>query len=581
MRTYGFVLPYARRYWHLYLAGLLLVPVSAASSLAVPYLTGECVKLLEATGEGARSLGELLAWIAAAAVASGLSLFAVRYLIIGASRHVEFDLRNRIFQHLHELDLSFYNEARTGDLMSRISTDVDRVRLLVGPVIMYSSRWLLMLAVGLPLMIAVSLPLTLLVMVPLSLITFAVRSIGPRVHREIFKAQEALADLSSLAQEDFSGIRVVKSFAQEDAEERRFADIARRYLQRNMGAVRISSWMLPVISAVSDLALISLLLVGGMLMLRSRIDYGDFVKFAGYQLALIWPMLSIGWVVNQYHRAGASVDRIRELLEARPRVTEPDRPVLPASGRIEGDLSIRGLSFGYGEHLILRDVSLDAPRGSTVAIVGRTGAGKTTVLNMIPRLLPTPEGTVFIDGVDVTRIPLETLRRSIGYVDQESFLFSRTVEENIAFGVDAVERERVLAASHLARFDKDIDQFPGGWEEMVGERGVTLSGGQKQRAALARALFVRPRILILDDAFSAVDTQTEEQILDGLREATRDLTVLIVSHRVSSVAHADRIYVLDEGRVAEEGTHEKLLHRGGIYAEIHRLQQLSDELDRY
>ena len=586
LNSLRFLLPFARPYLARYAVGVLLVPLSIATLLVIPWLTGQTIDLLRAGSAGAgaggglpEGLGALLAWIVVAAFGRGLTLLLVRWTVIGASRRVEFDLRNHLFRHLQSLDSEFYTHARTGDLMNRAAQDVERVRVLAGPIIMYSANTVFMLALALPLMLAVSWSLTLLLMVPLSLLTVAVRVIGPRVHQEVSKSQKTLSELASQAQEDFAGIRVVKSFAQEDHESALFHDVAGRYQQQNLRAARVSAWMQPLVGGVNDLSLVSLLLLGGYFILEGRLEFGEFVTFAGWQFQLIWPMISIGWVANQFHRASASVERLRELLRVEPAIRSPALPADPIPERIRGDVSIRGLSHAYGDAEVLHDVSIEAPAGSTIAVVGRTGSGKSTLLQSIPRLLATPEETVFVDGIDIHRLPLGLLRRSIGYVPQESFLFSRTVAENIAFGrLDAAQPD-VLGAAQIARFDKDIDQLPHGYDEMVGERGVTLSGGQKQRAALARALLVRPPILLLDDALSAVDTQTEREILVNLRRETSDLTCIVVAHRISSIRHADRIYVLDEGRVIEEGTHEELVALGKSYSETYRLQLLSDELE--
>lgn len=595
MNTLRFIIPYCKAHWPGYFWGLLLAPLTTIAALAVPYLTGEAVRVLEEIPRGGTHapLGGLVAGLEAVlvlilvvSVVRGVSLFAVRFLVISASRKAEFDLRNRLFQHLQSLDQTYLKGAKTGDIMARFTSDVERVRTVAGPVVMYTVSTAFMLAVAVPLMASVSWILTVFTMVPLSLVTVAVRRIGPRVHEAVMRSQETLSELSSLSQENFAGVRVVKAFAQEDAEISKFRDVARRYVDDNMAAARLSNWMVPLIGGVTDLSLIALLLVGGILILATRLDLSDIIEFSGYQSLLLWPMISLGWVVNQFQRATASVRRLEELLRVEPRVRTPEIPTVPASGAIEGRVSIRNLTFGYsdptsgpGGEPVLRDVSIEVPMGATVAILGRTGAGKSTLVSLIPRVYPVPDGMIFVDGIDVNRLPLEMLRRAIGFVPQESFLFSRTVNENIAFGTEGTDLKDVYGVAQATRLDKDIDQLPRGYHEMVGERGITLSGGQKQRAAIARALLVRPKILILDDALSAVDTHTEEEIIENLRRVTRHLTTIVVSHRISSIRHADRIYVLDGGTVAEQGTHDELLRGGGLYAEIHRRQVLADELE--
>ncbi|MEM7263058.1 MAG: ABC transporter transmembrane domain-containing protein, partial [Planctomycetota bacterium] len=415
MDSFRFVYPLARKYARRYLLGLALVPISALSTFAVPWLTGQAVRELQAGSGFERFIHgpttrPALPWLPdfglavdliVSAIVAGWSLFAIRWFIISASRQVEYDLRNRVFGHLQALDQSYYSSARTGDLMSRITSDVERVRLLVGPIILYASRTGLFLAVGIPLMLSVSPLLTLMVMGPLSLMTISVRYIGPRVHREVFLAQETLSELSSLAQEDFSGIRVVQSFARESSEAERFEDVSKRYFEQNMRAVRVSSWMQPVIGGIGDLAFISLLFVGGSALVTRDIAFADFVAFAGYQVTLIWPMLSIGWVVNQYQRARASVDRIQELMKVDPAVSDPESPATPPEGEIRGAIQIRKLDYELGGRKVLDDISIDVPAGSTAAIIGRTGSGKSTLLQLIPRVLPVPANTISIDGIDI------------------------------------------------------------------------------------------------------------------------------------------------------------------------------------
>ncbi|HBO51515.1 MAG: ABC transporter ATP-binding protein [Planctomycetota bacterium] len=590
MNSIRFILPFAKRYGRRYLAGLLMVPLSIGSLLAIPWLTGECVDILrESMGpqETINSLPPssqvaiLLAAIVFFAFTRGLSLFAIRWFIISASRKVEFDLRDRLFSHLQSLDQGFYNNWKTGDLLARCTQDVERVRVLAGPIIMYSANTACMLLIALPLMISVSGWLTLLLMVPLSLLTLSVRKIGPRVHDAVFKAQETLSDLSSLSQEDFAGIRVVKSFAQEEAESERFRKLSGDYVKDNLVVARIQAWMHPLVAGVNELSVMLLLVLGGYYLLEGNgaLTLGEFIKFAGYQFQLIWPMISIGWVVNQFHRASASVRRLEAILESKSNIVLPAEPVTPPAGKITGTISIRNLDFAYNGKKILEDISIEAPAGHTIAITGRTGSGKSTLIKTLPRILPVDDGRIFIDGIDINRLPAGLLRRAIGYVPQESFLFSRSISGNIGFGIDAPEEEAVLSAARVSRLDKDIDQFPRGWEEQVGERGVTLSGGQKQRAALARALLVQPAILLLDDSLSSVDTQTEKEILTELRVATNSITTLVVAQRISSILHADRIYVLEDGRIAEEGSHAELIETNGLYAETYRLQLLSDELE--
>jgi ATP-binding cassette subfamily B protein len=509
----------------------------------------------------------------------------MRRIIISASRGLEYDLRNDFFAHLERLPLSFYQENRTGDLMSRATNDLSSVRMMVGPAVMYLANTLITAVVSLSLMFSLDVRLTLIVLLPLPVVSITVRMFGSAIHKTFEEVQEKLSDMSAVVQESLTGVRVVRAYRQEQAEIARFRESNLDYLRHNRRLSRLQGAFFPTMSLFLGISALLALWLGSRDVTSGRLTVGELVAFNAYLAQLAWPMIAFGWVTNLLERGMASWKRMLSVMDAIPAVR--DEPgagsTEPGSGqaRVRGAIEFRNVSLAFGSQTVLSNVSFSVKAGETVAIVGATGSGKSTLVSLLPRLHDPPRGTVFIDGRDIRDIPLHELRGMIGFVPQEPFLFSDTLADNVAFGVPEVknaEPARVIAAATVAQLDKDIRDFPQGYDTMVGERGITLSGGQKQRAAIARALIIDPRILILDDALSAVDTYTEEEILARLRQVMRERTAIIISHRISTVRDADQIVVLDAGRVVEKGRHDELIRLGGHYAELHKKQLLEEEL---
>jgi ATP-binding cassette subfamily B multidrug efflux pump len=613
--------PYLARYPGAITLGLLAILLTSLIGNAIPLMTGVITdviagsarpfesgthSLLSTTWLGnevpfysphsRHALGIYCSLLIAFVLVKGALSFATRWILIGVSRDIEFDIRNDLFDRLLLMEPEFYVRNRTGELMSRATNDLNNVRMVLGPGIMYTGQTLVTMVLAIAIMSKLSGSLTLWILLPVPVVAVAVRHFGKAIHDLYEKIQASLAALSAKVQENLSGVRVIRAYAQEEAEIRGFDEPNREYVNRNIKLIRTWSMFMPSLQALIGTSFLIVLWQGGGQLLSGKISLGALIAFYAYLGILVWPMIALGWVTNIFQRGAASVGRLNYILQAKPQIDDRTAKV-PADTAVLGELEFRNLTFAYpttlagngksssgsngsGQHAVLENVSLKVPAGSTLAIVGPTGSGKTTLAALIARLWEAPEGEVFIDGRSIREWPLQTLRRSIGYVPQDTYLFGETVGGNVAFGVEEYDHEAVREAAEIASLNGDVESFAQKYDTVVGERGITLSGGQRQRTAIARALIRDPKILILDDSLSAVDTQTEEQILTRLRSVTQGRTTILISHRTSTVQDADQIVVLRGGRITERGTHQELLARGGYYSDLYHKQLLEEELER-
>jgi ATP-binding cassette, subfamily B, multidrug efflux pump len=568
------LIPYLKRYRWGFVIGTVCIIVNNGAWAGLPRVIGNAAQSLEGGVTRHKLLIFALQVLGLAAV-RGIFLFLTRWVVIGISRDIEFDLRNDLFAHLETLSYSYYQRMRTGDIMARVTNDLNAVRMLLGPAIMYSANTLVFTTAALWFMMRNSPKLTFYAFLPLPVISIVIQYFGRRIHERFERIQAMFSDISARAQENFSGARLIRAYVQEEAEIASFEAANQEYVSRSLKLVRLMGMLWPTLELMLGLALVLVLWMGGREVLQGHMTIGSFTAFNIYMMQLTFPIIALGWVINIFQRGTASLIRLNEILQEQPEIKDDAEA---RDRQVQGEIEFRGLSFEYGGKRVLHDLNLRVPAGSSMAIVGPTGSGKTTLVNLIPRVYDAEPGMVLVDGRPIREFYLTSLRKSIGFVPQETFLFSDRIRENIALGMESATEQEIHDAAKAADVADDIKDFPEQYQTIVGERGITLSGGQKQRTALARALIRNPRILILDDALSSVDTHTEDKILNHLRDVMQGRTTIFISHRVSTVRNADRIAVLHDGRIVELGTHDELLALNGYYSDLYNKQLLEEEL---
>jgi ATP-binding cassette subfamily B protein len=578
LRPFRPILPYLARYKAHFVSGFLCLLVSQLVGVIVPLIIKSGIDDLMHGGTSRKLLG-VAGLLLAVGVCKAVLQFWMRWILIGISRDVEYDLRNDLFAHLMRLSPRYYTEHRTGDLMSKLTNDLNAVRNMVGPGIMYSANTVVVGVATVALMVHLDWRLTLYSLIPMPLVSVGVKFFGQLIHERFEKIQALYSDLTERVRENLSGVRVVRAFCQEEAEMAEFDVMNLNFVEKNKRLIWIFSFLWPGMALLFAAAFLLVMVVGGYHVLQGRISVGTFAAFNVYLTYLFWPMVALGWVTNLVQRGLASLGRLMTIFESKPDIDDRAVPAHPLTS-LRGEIEFRNLTFSYNGVPVLKNLNLQIPAGKTVAIVGATGSGKSTLVGLIPRLYDAPEGSLLVDGVPIRRIPLQTLRQHIGFVPQETFLFSETIRENVKFGAPEASDAEVEHAAEISNILPEIQGFPKGFDTMVGERGLTLSGGQKQRTAISRAVIRDPRILILDDALSSVDTYTEEKILQHLTGVMAGRTTILISHRVSTIQNADEIVVLHDGEIAERGTHEQLLALNGHYTDLYNKQLIEEELER-
>ncbi|MDY0083444.1 MAG: ABC transporter ATP-binding protein [Ignavibacteriaceae bacterium] len=559
--------------------GMVFILISNSMTVYLPILLKDAIDELQKSTT-TDILLKYSALIIGASIIGGIFRYSIRQTIIVVSREIEYDLRGDFWAHIQKLPLRYFQNNSTGNIMSHATNDINAIRSFIGPAVMYSIDTSVRLSIVVVIMMSMNFSLTIYALLPLPFLSYGVFRVGKLIHEKYVKIQENFSQLTTRAQENFSGIRVIKSYVREENEIKRWGELSKEFLKKNMNLVRIQALISPILTVITGISIIVVIWIGGGKVISGEMSLGEIAAFVAYLSILIWPVIAFGWVMNIIQQAEASMKRLNKIFAEPYEIDDSDKTDSSIK-ELKGEIEFKNVTFRYSDNLpeVLKNINIKIPVGSTLAIVGHTGAGKTSLINLIPRLYDVPDGEVLIDGKDVKKIPLDVLRTNIAVVQQESFLFSDTVYGNISYGLREIDKEKVKEVSRIANFDKDVETFSNGYDTIVGERGITFSGGQKQRASLARAIATDPKILILDDSFSAVDTQTEEGILKNLREFMKNRTSIIISHRISTVKDADNIIVIHNETIAEQGTHNELVALNGIYADLHYRQLLEKELE--